>query len=56
MRLEGQVQVLILYLTVQEQGAYFTCRTASGMTGIQMEIKESWDCYAVHIEEKSIGN
>lgn len=33
----------------------FVSQTASGMSGIQMEIKESCDCYAVHIEDKPIG-
>ncbi len=40
---------------LQEHSAYFISQTVSGMTGIQTEIKESCDCYVVHIEEKAIG-
>lgn len=45
----------MLYLMLQEHGAYFVFQTASGMSGNQMEIKASCDCYVVHIEEKPIG-
>lgn len=42
----------MLYLMLQEHGAYFVSQTASGMSGIPMEIKASCDCYVVTTEEK----
>lgn len=54
-RSDPGVQELILYLMLQEHGAYFVSQTGSGMSGIQMEIKGCYDCCVVHIEEKPIG-
>lgn len=50
-RSDPEVQVRILYLMLLEHSAYFV----SGMSGIQMEIKECCDCYVIHTEEKHIG-
>lgn len=36
-------------------GTHSVSQNASGMNGIQMEIKESCDCYVVYTEEKPIG-
>lgn len=36
-------------------GAHFVSHTVSGMSGIQMGMRASYDCYVVQIEEKPIG-